>query len=79
MKKFKPIKINVPAEIDPYEVVRDLSHEELREFILQMDLSVADAGFTYELIMDLVKSLKGDLLDIEKEELINKIHNFLKE
>jgi hemerythrin superfamily protein len=78
MKQYKLIKINVPAEINPFEVMQCLSHEEAIDFICNVDLSYADGGFTEELIIRLVKSLKGDLVESEKKELINKIHNILK-
>jgi hypothetical protein len=36
-----------------------LSHEQLKEFIVDLDSAVADVQFTEELILTLAKSLKG--------------------
>lgn len=63
--KRKTVFLPIIAEIDPEECFEDMTHEEVMEFIIQLDLARADTGFTEELIIKLAKSMKDDLSEEE--------------
>ena len=65
MNKFKPIKLRVVAEIDPFEVVSGMSYDEAIEFICGIDLAFADVGFTENIVKRLINSMKDDLSEDE--------------
>lgn len=46
---------------DIQDVLLGWDHDTAEEFILAMDIAIADAGFTESLIKRLAKSLQGDL------------------
>ena len=52
---------------------RELDLNELNQFILKLDLKVANADFTESLIRNLVKSFKSDLSSEDKRNLINEL------
>ena len=54
---------------DILEAVKFEAESDLKQFVFDLDLQVADAGFTEDLIFGLVKSLMGDLDEKDKEDL----------
>lgn len=63
--------LNVQIEAD--ELVEDFIHgdrEAALQFILQVDLGIADAEFTEALITKLWDSLRGDLNDDEQANVL---------
>ena len=76
MKQFNPIKLRVVAEIEPMDILQELSYEEAEDFICAVDLAFADVGFTENVIKKLIKSMKDDLSEEEWKpyaELLNNI------
>lgn len=69
--------MNIPVEIKEDDLIdslkREMSNEELKNFVLKLDLFVAQADFTEDLVTGLLKSLMGDLMGNEKRDLLNKI------
>lgn len=55
------------VEISPMTIVDDFGIEETLDFICAIDLAHADVGFTEQLIIRLIKSIKGDLSEEEWE------------
>lgn len=58
---MKPVKLRVVAEIEPMNILQEMSYEEAMEFICAIDLAFADAGFTEQLIIRLMESMRNDL------------------
>jgi len=52
--------LRITTALDADELKRENTTKEIKEFILELDLAVADAGFTQDLIIHLAESLKGD-------------------
>ena len=50
------------VEISPMTIVDDFSREEALDFICAIDLAHADVGFTEELIIRLISSIRSDLV-----------------
>ncbi len=73
---MKPIKLRVVAEIEPMDILQQMSYEEGEDFICAIDLAFADVGFTENVIKKLIKSIKDDLSKDEWKpyaELLSKI------
>lgn len=68
-----PLVIN----LDPRGLKNRLSKDEMLDFIYEMDISYAEVDFTTTLIRRLVKSVKGDLMEIEREQLLREIRDIL--
>lgn len=60
-----PHKIPAMVEIDPMDLVRSLDIDEALDFICKIDLAFANVGFTENLIIRLIKSMKDDLSEKE--------------
>jgi hypothetical protein len=76
MKEIKPIKLRVVAEVEPMDILQELSYEEAEDFICAIDLAFADVGFTENVIKKLINSMKDDLSEDEWKpyaELLSKI------
>jgi hypothetical protein len=61
-KTIKNVKLMAEVEISPMTIVNDFSREEAMDFICAIDLAHADVGFTEELVIRLIKSIKSDLV-----------------
>jgi hypothetical protein len=66
-KTIKNVKLRVEVDISPESIVDDFTRDEAMDFICAVDLIQADAGFTEELIIKLIKSMKSDLFPDEWE------------
>lgn len=68
------MKISVEIDLDQMaEEIMVAGHEEAMRVILAIDIGIADAGFTEELIVNLWNSLRGDLEDSEVKDFLNKL------
>jgi hypothetical protein len=63
------IAFDIPLE-DLADTFMELGHSDTIDFICQLDLSVADAGFTEALIKRLVTSIRSDLSAEDFADLI---------
>jgi hypothetical protein len=61
-KTIKNVKLMAEVEISPMTIVDDFSREEALDFICAIDLAHADVGFTEELIIRLISSIRSDLV-----------------
>lgn len=66
------LNIDVADEKLIEAITDSLDVEEIKKLILDLDLKVADCGFTTELIKDLLGSLKGDM---SREEILKDLEN----
>lgn len=65
------MKISIDVDLDQMaDEVMMAGHEEAMRIILAIDLGIADAGFTEELITKLWDSLCGDLDEDEKANVL---------
>lgn len=65
------LRINTNLSVD--ELKHENTPDEIKGFILELDLAIADAGFTQDLILHLAESLKGDMTTAEMKGLGNQI------
>lgn len=61
----------IQTKIEPEDVMINNDYDEIHEFILRLDLMVADAEFTEALVKKLMTSLRKDLDRSEYDELLN--------
>jgi hypothetical protein len=65
--------MRIPVSIDLDDLaegfVMECTNEQTLAFLLAVDKEHADAGFTEKLILELVKSLRGDLAQCDRKEL----------
>lgn len=52
--------ISMPIKISAKEITCENTPKEIQEFIMDLDLAVADASFTESIILQLAKDLAGD-------------------
>lgn len=64
---MKNVKLRAMVEIEPFELISELTRDETMDFICAIDLSYSDVGFTDKLIMRLIRSIKNDLSSEEWE------------
>lgn len=67
------INISLDLEKDKEEIVEmfsDSIYDEIIDFVLALDLKIADVGFTEKLIKALAKSLESDLSKEDIKELL---------
>ena len=72
------MKFSVTTTIDVEDIqdsIADWDNDTTLEFILAMDLAVADAGFSELLIKRLTKSLQGDLSREDYLTMIEELRN----
>lgn len=68
------MKISVDIDLDQMaEEIMIAGHEEAMRVVLAIDLGIADAGFTEELIVNLWNSLRGDIDDAEAADILTKL------
>lgn len=68
------MKISIEIDLDQMaEEIMIAGHEEAMRVITAIDLGIADAGFTEELIIKLWTSLMGDLDDDEAADILKKL------
>lgn len=60
-------------ESDIEDAIRDWDHDTTLAFLLKVDLTVSDAGFTEKLIRSLTASLRGDLSDEDFQSMIREL------
>lgn len=63
------ISFDIPLE-DLADTFMELGRSDTLDFICQLDLSIADAGFTEALIKRLVTSIRGDMSEEDFADLI---------
>lgn len=72
--KKQPTFVNVQVCTDDIvDALQELGPEDLADVVLRIDLAIADAGFTEELVRTLLKSLAGDLSGLEWLDLIDEL------
>lgn len=74
---MKTFQLSIYTEIDADSISRQLSHDEALDFVCAIDLAQADVGFTTELIIRLIESMKNDLSD-DKWATYEKILTYFK-
>lgn len=64
------------VNVDIKDILESVAqHEDALELILGIDLRIADAGFTENLVRCLLQSLRGDLNDEEWKGLMEEFSN----
>ena len=71
---YVSVPINAHELADAFVSAAD--RDQATAFILAIDLAIADAGFTEELLLKLASSLSGDLEPNEWADLCRKIAEF---
>jgi hypothetical protein len=70
-------EISLPVKIDANQIAGSVctrrDRDEVLDFILAIDLAIADVGFTEQLIKRLCASIKGDLGEEEYNALIDEL------
>ena len=72
------MRLAITTHINEHDIrdsVLASDHDTIAEFVLALDLAVADAGFTEALVKKLMASLRGDTGDKEWEELIGELRS----
>lgn len=72
------MKIPLVINLDPRGLKDALTKDGVLDFIMDLDHSYQECDFTLKLVERLIHSLKNDLEDDEKDQLIEKIANTLK-
>lgn len=60
---MKPIKLTIPVVLTDEDVIDSLvscDYDQILDFVCRLDLTMADVGFTEDLIIRLIKSLRGE-------------------
>ena len=72
---MKNINIDVTTDTESLvdSLFAHLSTQETQQFIKDIDLRYADVGFTEELVVDLLQSLKGELGDEQQRSRVDGI------
>lgn len=63
---------NVQVELDGYDLAHQLTHEQATKLILDLDLSMQDADFTENLLVQLMQSMRNEYSDEEYNNLMEK-------
>lgn len=73
------LQINLEVSLeDIVDGIVFLDYNKILKFVKDIDLRVADVGFTENLIILLVRSFKNDLNDLEKEMLLEVLKREIK-
>lgn len=66
------VHVSLTAQ-DLREAALSGNQDDVRELIIGLDLAVADAGFTEDVIKELARSLAGDMSAAEYAELLEEL------
>lgn len=68
--KHDHVSFNIPIDIDEiaYELGRNLSHDEIRDFIMLIDEEASDWDFSVSIVNKLLRSLGSDFIIVADEQ-----------
>lgn len=55
------MRLPITIDVNPRLVIREMTRQEIQDFICEIDMEIAEVSFTEKLIVRLIESIENDL------------------